>query len=156
MGFIVILHLGVIEAPYTNEKEGVSTGDVAEFLEAKYDVMQHFADLHLDEIGVSLEASVCESIKALLQGAPVTSNPYNQMTEDVRQMFNTYLDNEEIDEIGVAGVPTQAALNGVRTALKKKKEIKNIKTYRSKTRGTRRPSFIDTGLYRNTFRAWVE
>jgi hypothetical protein len=67
-------------------------------------------------------------------------------------MFVTYLDNEEIAETGQAGVPTAAALAGVRTSLKKKKELKNP---RKRSLG-RRPSFIDTGMYRDSFKAWVD
>ena len=151
----MLLHLGVIDVGYSDEK-GTSTGDVAEYLEQKYDVMGNFAALHMPEIVESVEVSVAEAIEALMGGAPASLNPFGGATEDIKQMFGTYLDNEEIAETGQAGVPTQAALDGVRTSLKKKKENKNVKTYRSRVRGTRRPSFVDTGMYRDSFKAWVE
>ena len=48
MGLVVILHLGVIDVPYATE--GTTTGDVAEILEAKYDVMGNFDALHHADI----------------------------------------------------------------------------------------------------------
>ncbi len=150
----MILHLGVIDQPY-NGKGSVSTGDVAEFLEAKYDVMGNFVGLHMPEIVQFVEISVGEALDSLLMGAPTTLNPFGQAAEDIKQIFTTYIDQEEIAQTGETGVPTQAAIDGVRTSLKKKKEIKGRK-YRSRVRGTRRPSFDDTGLYRDSFIAWVD
>lgn len=149
------LHLGVIDVAYAGEG-GVTLGRVATYLEDKYNVMANFAALHEQNIAQALEISVSESIEAVMMGAPVSIDPFAQAMQDVEQLFKTYLNDEEIAETGQEGVPTQAALNGVRTSLKKKKEIKNIKKYRSRVRGTRRPSFIDTGLYRNSFKAWIE
>jgi hypothetical protein len=149
------LHLGVIDFPYS-EEASVTTGDVAEILEKEYGVMQHFASLHEPEIAEVLEVSAHEAIESILLGAPVIPNPFDSAMSDLQRMFNTYLDDEEIAQTGQSGVPTQAALDGVRSALKKRKEIKSPKKYRSATRGTRRPSFIDTGTYRASFKAWVE
>lgn len=150
MGLVVILHLGVIDVPYATE--GTTTGDVAEILEAKYDVMGNFDALHHADIEEVIAISLSEAIDSLVQGAPATLDPFGQACADVQQMFVTYLDNEEIAETGQAGVPTAAALAGVRTSLKKKKELKNP---RKRSLG-RRPSFIDTGMYRDSFKAWVD
>jgi hypothetical protein len=49
VGVIVItLHLGVIDIPY--EDEDTTTGDVAEYLEEKYQIMQTFFDRYSNEI----------------------------------------------------------------------------------------------------------
>lgn len=153
----MILHLGVIDIPYATEGTSTSTGDVAEILEKQYSVMGHFADLHHDEIQELVEISFAEAIENVLAGMPPQlAKPMNQAASDIKNLFTTYINDEEIAGTGQGGVPTQAALDGVRTSLKKKKEIKNIKTYRSRVRGTRRPSFIDTGMYRNSFKAWAD
>lgn len=152
MGAIVILHLGVVDIPYAGK---TTTGDVAGFLEEKYNVMGTFASMHMPEIVEVVEISVTEAIDALMSGAPSTLDPFGSATQNIGSMFQNYIENEEIAQTGQSGVPTQAALDGVRTSLKKKKEIKG-KAYRSRVRGTRRPSFDDTGLYRNSFRAWVD
>lgn len=156
MGRIVKLHLGVIDVPYA-AADGQSTGDVAEILESKYAVMENFDALHHDEFEELVAISISEAIENLVAGAPAGSvKPFAQACSDIELMFKQYLNDEEIAETGQEGVPTQAALDGVRTSLKKKKEIKNAKKYRSRVRGTRRPSFIDTGMYRDSFKAWVD
>jgi hypothetical protein len=151
----MMLHLGVFVESY-NGAEGVTTGDVAGYLEKKYGVMQHFADLHIDEIAEVMTIGVQEAIEALMQGAPARANVLEQPMTEIKLMFDNYLSNEEIVATGQSGVPTQAALMGIRTSLKKIKELKNKRTYRSKIRGSRRPSFIDTGDYRDSFHSWVE
>jgi hypothetical protein len=156
LGGIVKLHFGVIDVPYA-EAGGQSTGDVAEILEEKYAVMGNFDALHHDEFEELVAISISEAIENLVAGAPADLvKPFAQACTDIKSVFTQYLNDEEIAATGQAGVPTQAALDGVRTSLKKKKEIKNIKTYRSRVRGTRRPSFVDTGLYRDGFIAWVD
>ncbi len=149
------IHLGVIDLTY-GDKGSISTGEVAKILEDQYSVMGNFVDLHIGEIAEVMAISVSEAIDSLISGAPATLNPFGQAEQDIQQMFVKYIDDEEIAQTGQEGVPTQAALDGVRTALKKRKEIKNIKKYRSRIRGTRRPSFLDTGLYRDSFKVWVE
>lgn len=147
------LKLGVADVPY-GTKGGISTGDVASILEDEYSVMGNFAALHMPGIAQAVEISVAEAIDALLMGAPSTLDPFGAASQDVERMFSVYLDDEEIAQTGQTGVPTQAAMLGIRTSLKKKKELKGKS--RNRIRGTRRPSFIDTGLYRNSFKAWVE
>lgn len=151
----MILHLGVIDIPYATE--GTSTGDVAEILEKQYSVMGNFAALHADEIQELVEISFAEAIENVLAGQPARlAKPMNQATDDIKNLFTEYLNDEEIAATGQEGVPTQAAKDGVRSSLKNKKEIKKIKDYKSRVRGVRRPSFIDTGLYRNSFKAWAD
>jgi hypothetical protein len=150
------LHLGVVEIPYAAEG-GTSTGDVAEILEERYSVMGNFADLHHDEIQELVEIAFSEAIENVLAGQPAQiAKPMNQAADDIKNLFTTYLNDEEIAGTGQEGVPTQAAKDGVRSSLKNKKEIKKIKDYKSRVRGVRRPSFIDTGLYRNAFIAWAD
>lgn len=152
----MILHFGVIDVPYATAG-GQSTGDVAEILEDKYAVMGNFDALHHDEFTELVEISVAEAVENLMAGMPTNlAKPFAQACGDIESMFRQYLDDEEIAATGQAGVPTQAAIDGVRTSLKKKKETKNIKTYRSRVRGERRPSFVDTQAYRNSFKAWVD
>jgi hypothetical protein len=147
----MILHLGVIDVPYATE--GTSTGDVAEILEKQYSVMGNFAALHADEIQELVEIAFAEAIENVLAGQPARlAKPMNQAASDIKKIFTTYLNNEEIAETGQEGVPTAAALAGKRTSLKKMKELKKP---RRRVR-TRRPSFVDTGMYRNSFKAWAD
>jgi hypothetical protein len=137
----MILNLGVAVEPYGDD--GVTTGDVAEWLESKYSVMDNFAWLHGDDIAESLANSAAGALETLLMGG-VVKNPLARAESEIQARFGEYLEKEEIKFTGQKGVPTQAAIDGVRTRLKKK------------TRAGRRPSFIDTGLYKSSFKAWVE
>jgi hypothetical protein len=153
----VILHFGVIDLPYSfkapliarGKKRGKrpsgaqTTGDVAGYLENKYHVMEHFFQLHQQEIAYDLEKSLSGALDNLLMGAPPNSNPFASATDAIENRFKKFLDSREIERQGYPGIPTQAALDGV--------------THRMKTRrGERRPSFIDTGLYQANFKAWVD
>lgn len=151
------LHLGVIDIPYVDlsppTKKGkprkrtagtVTTGDVAGWLEDEYGIMQHFIDLHGPDIGDALAKSIDGAMESLLMGAPLGHEVFGTATAEIEQMFHTMLATRELEGLGIAGVPTQAALDG-KSSRKKKKNS-----------GGRRPSFIDSGLYDSSFKAWVD
>lgn len=142
------IHLGVNELFY-DSKENVTTGDVATILEAHYGVIGGYVDLHIDDIARSLENSFAGAIESLMMGAPPSLNVFGKATSEIDFGFREYLDKEEITQIGnaagigIAGVPTKAALEGVNHRLKIR-------------RGARRPSFIDTGIFQSSFHSWIE
>lgn len=118
-----------------------TTGDVAEWLENKYDVMSYFVQAHGDDIARSLENAVTGVIDNILMGAPQGGDPFAGATSDIEHMFRQFLDNKELD--GQSGIPTKASLDGKSSRFKKQ-------------RGPARPSFIDTGLYQSSFKCIVE
>jgi len=61
---------------------------------------------------------------------------------NIESMFRNFLDKREIEGMGVPGVPTQAALLGLGRNKSK--------------RGQRRPSFVDTQLYKRSFTVDIE
>lgn len=153
---MTVVNLGVIDQPYsfsenvgkvkTGKNKGKSnvsmTGDVAEILEEKYGVMQFFFDRYEKEIMASLEEGLQGAFESMLMGAPVNEQPFAAGCSEVEDMFKRFLEAKEMD--GQAnGVPTKASLMGVSHRFKSK-------------RGPVRPSFIDTGLYENSFKCWVE
>jgi hypothetical protein len=160
------LHLGVIDIPYNTvpteykknaRKSGTAgtetTGDVAEWLEDKYHVMEVFFELHEDKVAKALESSVEQALDMLYLGAPVENiNPFNAASADIEKSFKHFLDSQEIETIGIPGVPTQAALDGVSHRFKDPRFVKKGKKL---VKRPRRPSFIDTGLYEATMKAWV-
>lgn len=146
------LHLGVLDVPYVNAPSGTkgksaagekTTGDIAEILEAKYGIFQTFVEIHGDDVAKALEDSVAGALESVLMGAPPRNDLHGAGTSKIETMFKDFLSKQEMDGRGVAGVPTQAALKGVNHRLKRK-------------RGAPRPSFIDTGLYQSSMRAWVD
>ena len=149
------LHLGVVEVPYgheppaaktkkkTQQITGETTGDVASILEAKYHVMEIFWQLHGQELADGLTRSLLNSLEALLMGSPVTQDPFGGALGEIEDRFKQFLTLKEMDSLGYPGVPTRASLLGVSHRFKNK-------------RGSPRPSFVDTGLYENSFKSWVD
>ncbi|HUZ33890.1 MAG TPA: hypothetical protein VMV19_17550 [Xanthobacteraceae bacterium] len=147
------LHLGVIDLPYVDDSGTAkkrkakvvieTTGDVAEILEKKYGVMQHFFDAHGDEIASALEESLAGSLETLLMGGPSSIDLYASAAAKIEERFHRFLESKEMDAMGVPGVPTLASLLGISHRFKRK-------------RGPPRPSFIDTGAYSANFKIWLD
>jgi hypothetical protein len=164
----VTLHLGVIDVPYANEartkvaqaKKGKrnkpiktatfsgtqTTGDVASILEDKYGIMDTFAFVRLPDIAKSLEESLAGELETLLMGGATSGSPFKSAESAIETMFKDFLSKGQVENVGIAGVPTQAAKDGVNHRLKHPYAKGN----------PRRESFIDTGLYAASFKAWVE
>lgn len=136
------LHFGVLVQPY--RARGLSTGDVAGFLEAKYGIMNAFYRVKGDKIGDFMANSVAGALESLMMGE--TIDPWAHGTQMIENEFREFISSKEAEKVGIPGTPTQAALRGVNHRLKHPYAKKN----------PRRPSFNDTGLYMNSFRAWME
>ena len=139
------LHLGVIEYPYADGS--TPTGDVAEILEARYHVIELFyQELGADNVASALELGAARAIQDLFAGAPPQTISLTAEAEgEIEQAFRLFLDQRELDGV-VPGVPTQAAIRGVNHRLKKPYAKSNPE----------RPSFVDTGAYQQSFKAWTE
>ncbi len=155
------LILGVMDIPYSRSQQtqvgmrvrppaapgNTTTGDVAEILEARYRIMEKFYEIHGEEIAVDMTEVLQGKLENLMMGAP--GDPFESVFQEgdlskVEERFRTMLDNRELDG-RVSGVPTQAAQSGVSHRM--------LHPYAA--RGAR-PSFIDTGTYQASMRAWVE
>lgn len=157
------LHLGVIDVPYQTgptlrpsraarrpgsnvpPNVGQTTGDVAEILEDHYHVMEFFyEDLGPDVIVKALEQSMENALADIQAGGPPTLNLTQDGEEEIRTAFQIFIDQEEMDNIA-PGVPTAASIRGV-----------NHRLAHPYAKGNpSRPSFKDTGLYQQSFRAWT-
>ena len=162
-------HLGVLDVPYAQAMAAPerrvarwryakkpwqhfgslnTTGDVAEILERRYGIMGIFYEVHGTEIVSAVESAMQGKLENLLMGSPAdTSGPLFAAGDlsQVEEMFRHFLDAEEMNG-RAPGVPTKAALDGVNHRLKHPYVASNPP----------RPSFIDTGLYQASMRAWVE
>lgn len=138
VGAVVKLHLGVMDIPYDDGKE--TTGEVASFLEERYSVMQRFFDAHERDIIKLMEDSIAGSLENIMAGAPPAKDPFAEAMSEVHNLFIFFITNKKLD--GNDGIPTMASLLGISRRLKNK-------------RGPPRPSFLDTGLYIASMRAWV-
>lgn len=161
-----IMHLGVVDIPYVDNepktarrarvKAGKSapkpksvnvgvdlTGDVAEILEGKYHIMEHFYEMHGKEIGDLVAGSLAGHLETMLMGGPQEAS-FASAEAGIDQMFRDFLSNKELDQLGYPGIPTKAAIDGVNPRFKGGKGPKN------------RPSFVATGLYQSSFKTWVD
>lgn len=148
------LLIGVADVPYTDSKESASTGDVAEILEEKYHVMEIFYGIHQPDIISTLENGIAGAIENTIAGKKGKADIFLGAYGSIENEFHKYLDNEEMRGM-IDGVPTQAALDGISSRFKKKKN--NIyRKGKTVATGVRRPSFIDSGMYRQMFKVWIE
>ncbi len=132
-----------------NAGKPTDTGQVAEFLEADYGIMQTFAreDVHGKDIVRAVEDSLESALNTLLTTrSSKVALPWVAASAEIESAFRDFIDSREVERVGIPGVPTQAALAGVNHRLKH--------PYRKTN--PRRPSFRDTGLYVRAFRAWVD
>lgn len=150
-----VLHFGVIDIPYTEFDNGKpkkrkkseapppTTGDVAEWLENKYHIMEIFYKKHEKEISAYIEADLKGQFANILAGIS-GQNTYslNESTAKMESDLKRFISSREAEQSGIKGTPTQAALDGINH------RFKNPKT------GVRRPSFRDTGQYMASMKVW--
>lgn len=140
------IHLGVIEQKYANSKESVGTGDVAEILEDHYGILQTFVNWNIKDIAKDMASSLAGSLETMMMGGP-HGDPFAAAMDKTQTRAKKFISSQEAERRIISGrwpVPTGAALKGINH------RKKNPRT------GIRRPSFIDTGLYQNSLKAWVE
>lgn len=148
------LHLGVTDLPYSEPPRtspkapkgdnARSTGDVAEILEAKYHIMEHFYQLHGEEIGALLADSAAGALETLMSGGPAAISLGAAGNSKIEQLFKVFITSKEMDALGYPGIPTKASILGVDHRKKGGKGSPG------------RPSFRDTGLYETSFKSWTD
>jgi hypothetical protein len=165
---MTVLHLGVIEQPYDSRepmpaaaifarlKAGkppkrravqgtTTTGDVATILEAKCGVMAAFMERRGGDVARAMENSVAGALETALMTGNLGASPFAAAEGDIEELFKDFLATKEIETMGLAGVPTKAALRGV-----------NHRMAHPYAKRDPRPSFIDTSLYQASFKAWFD
>jgi hypothetical protein len=135
------LHFGFTDATYEYGRPR-TTHDVADYLEAKYHVVENFVTDNERDIRALVREQSERHARAVVKGRPPN---VSKMTDDIKVMFKSYILRKRLDG-RVAGVPTLASLRGVNHRLKHPYAKKNPV----------RPSFFDTGLYLQNFKSWVK
>ena len=109
--------------------------------------MEIFAEAKGDKIAAALEDSLAGAVESAFMGAANMNSydPTGKAMTDIEDAFKMFLSSQEIEKLGYPGVPTQAAQDGVNHRLKH--------PYRKRAA---RPSFVDTGLYQSSFKAWID
>ncbi len=154
------LVLGVADAIYSDASAGgnptKTTGEVAKILEARFAVMGTFYEVKSDKIADMMAEAISDQIADIITGARPNRDPLYGATQGIEKAFRQFLDDEEMahivaglsaseaDALGAAGQFTGAASRGRNS---RKKTVES---------GVARAAFVDTGLYQQSFRAWVE
>jgi hypothetical protein len=124
--------------------QGKTTGQVAKDLEETYGIVQTFYEMEEDMMVELVEDAFGEEIENILMMKPMSKKALSEAsTDEIENKFRESLSSQRFDGI-ISGVPTLASLRGV----------SHLQRHPYAKRGPR-PSFIDTGLYRSSFRAWT-
>ena len=141
------IHFGVVDVAYPQlrSKKGrfrkgkiTSTGTIADILEAKYGIMEAFAEIRHVDISKAIAPAMEKYFQSVANGEKPNLRLFEQASNRVRVVFKQFLLEKEMDGL-VDGVPTKASLTG-------------------KGRRSGRPgaSFVDSGLYSDHMRIWAE
>lgn len=149
------LKLGVIEVP---EPGNLSSYDLGKILEEKYTLFSTYVEVHEKDIEHELSEAVVGALETYMATGHIPKQPFDSAGQELSLGLKRFIYKEELAG-KVAGVPTQAALEGlstrtvrgtVPTKVRKGQKFKRVKT------GVRRPSFIDTGIFEASTKVWIE
>lgn len=146
------LHFGQIVVPYP---EGMTSIDVAKKLEENYGLKATFYIVKKSQIEAQYVQEILDMLKDAVRGIPIHPDPniaFGKANDAVTQMFRNMLNNRGFDGI-VDGAPTLRAEMGISRRFKSGFTTKKIN---GKKVRVSRPSFIDTQLYRNSSKTWIE
>ncbi|CAI3958047.1 unnamed protein product [Commensalibacter communis] len=144
------INLGVINFSYSDGAHQ-TTGNVAGILEKKYEILTNFVQAHEDEIAKLLTTAMENVVKEHIQTGKVNKSSFNTAFSKIGNEMKRFLSTQEVEKMGIAGVPTKAASDGVSHRFKRKRKG----VARGKTRyRARRPSFIDTGQMESSYIVW--
>lgn len=157
-GARLVLHLGVIVQVYRSPSttgrgkkkrrtvKATDTGQVAQWLEDKYGIMETFWNVYGDRAAGALEHGMVGVLENMLGTGHMSQNPFDQGCSQIEEWFRNFIASKEAERVGIPGTPTKAALKGVNHRL--------ARPYRKSN--PRRPSFLDSGMYMNNFHAWID
>jgi hypothetical protein len=158
----ITLHMGFINTPYTVEAKSapvrvskreearkrrrgfsrtMTAERVSKILEEKYNIVETFSEVYEQEIHSLLHDGFREVAEHMINNRKGETrakmkNLMKPFTNQVQNMFKSFIDNEEMNGM-VPGVPTAVSIKG----------------RKGRKPG---PSFVRTGVYKASFRAWIK
>ena len=132
----------VMSRPQQEYGMGKTVGMVAEELEKKYGIVEAFYGMEQDFVVDNFETAMSNS---MAQGMMGGSWDYTWDPTPLEGKFRRALSGRKFDGV-LRGVPTRAAQMGV----------SHLRADVYRKGAAARPSFIDTGLYQRSFKAWME
>lgn len=144
------IYLGVIDIPYDFSKKS-TTGSVAAILEEKYGILSSFVETHQTEIRSDLQDAMANGIQEMINTGSFDNKAFYTAFSKIQNGMKQFLSTQEIERVGIKGVPTEAALKGITHRIKK---VRRGRVRLRNKNQTRRPSFIDTGLMESSYIVW--
>ena len=124
---------------------GLTTADVANQIESKYQLVETFYKLEEDKFFIPLlEDDYAEALRIEMSGLQVGAWVSTKTTDKIRNKFRRNLMTRRYDGL-IKGVPTRSSARG----------ISHLRRKPGASTGSR-PSFVNTGLYMRSFVAWEE
>lgn len=163
------LSFGVYDGPHYGN---TTTGKVAKALEEKYGLISIWIGTQKEQIQLDVSRAIASKVADIYgerQGQSTFSTfdrILTQTASGLRRQFAADVNSQRVERIGLRGnVPTKAAIDGVNHRFKSgfnnvspaqaraffKAQSKLPKDKRQKLRGDRRPSFVDTNVFLNSF-----
>jgi hypothetical protein len=138
----------VMTPTHTAYGAGKTTGQVSKELEERYKIVEEFWKFEEDSFVEILEEAFAEDLEDVMQMKKLTKQTRGisvKETDQIEQRFRQNLSARRYDGI-ISGVPTLAAQRGV----------SHMRAQPYSRKNPPRASFVDTGMYQRSFRAWVE
>ena len=138
-----VIHVGVNDVPYPvgRGRTERSTARIAEILEDRYHLMETFVESRMGEIAQEIASNGAANIEKLFGTPESTVDLYAGIELWLEEEFRNFI-NDEVETFGIQGVPTAAAETG--------------RSRRGRRVARSGGSFVDTGLYRDSIKVWVE
>ena len=157
------LHLGVVDLPYAYEQavgKGKKRGGRAPASrrarsratwKTNTTRWKSSSKSTAEEIAKDLEEGLAGTLESLLMGAPPSLSAFGSAESAIDKRFRDFLTNKEMERLGYPGVPTEASGSGKRVG-----GINHRLRNPYARSNPARPSFVDTALYENSFKSWVD
>ena len=137
------------QAEGNGKSQPTTTGAVAQILEDTYAVMGTFFELKSAKIAGFLADSLAHALEDRIGGRRGGNSPTFEAEQKIEAEFRTFLDANEMNKISLVSM-------GVSISGAADRGVSHRKKHPFAGKNPSRPAFIDTGLYRASFRAVVK
>ena len=152
------LVLGILDVAYSDAQSGAkTTSEVAEILEQKYHPMETFYEARKTQIADYLAQSVVDAVEIVVRSGRHVQ-PTFAGAQKIEAEFRAFLSANEMGKLGFLSdserdyfLTHAPAYTGAANA-----GVSHRKKHPYAAKNKARPTFIDTGLYQASFRAWTE
>ena len=150
------LSLGVGDVTINAVPEPFSSWDtfqVGEHLQKEYGLFQAFYDMNTNFINAEIAEAVAGRLETIALGGVISEDKI--FLPKSRDLFRSMLTEQKFDS-ALWAVPVQAALDGYHRGKKTGNPKGRPRKGATRKVSPPRPSFVDTGVFRNSVNLWIE